>query len=412
VKAAVTTRQIRAPVPSRRDVAPAWASGHIPVLDGLRGVAILLVFFHHAIAVALEPTTTIDFAVRRFAQVGWTGVDLFFVLSGFLITGVLLDTKGEPRWWPRFIARRGLRIFPLYYGALVLLFVLLPRLVEWSPPAYATLRANQVWYWTYTVNLLHGFTRGQGTPLNTEHFWSLAIEEQFYLIWPLVVWRCQSRTLLRVVALATLAGFAFRLALVLYAPADAGMTYVFTPGRLDGLMVGAGLAVVARSPGSLAPLAPWARRALWGGVAALAALAVLRGSFNWWDPVIAVMALPLIALVYGALLVRSLTAGPASRLSRVLSRPWLRSWGKYSYCLYVIHFPLMGLLAWKFSFYEHGVEALGGSRLPAVLVFIGIATAVSYGLAWLSYHVYERPFLELKRYFDSPAPSRAQVEAR
>src|SRR5207245_9386686 len=97
---------------------------HMPVLDGLRGVAVLLVLLIHAIWGPLRPATaSIDVVVRAVAYAGWMGVDLFFVLSGFLITGILLDTRGQPGWWPNFIARRALRIFPLYYGALTVLFV-------------------------------------------------------------------------------------------------------------------------------------------------------------------------------------------------------------------------------------------------------------------------------------------------
>src|SRR2546425_904777 len=178
----------------------------VPVLDGLRGLAIILVFLAHAIREPLQPgTASIDVALRAIAYTGWIGVDLFFVLSGFLISGILLDTRGQPRWWPNFIVRRALRIFPLYYGALTVLFVFLPWLVRWSNPDFVTLQANQRWYWTYTVNLLAALTDGRGTPLYTSHLWSLSIEEQFYLIWPFFVWVCRPRTLLRVAARGVLA---------------------------------------------------------------------------------------------------------------------------------------------------------------------------------------------------------------
>src|SRR3989475_6681052 len=251
---------------------------HMPVLDGLRGVAVLLVLLIHAIWGPLRPATaSIDVVVRAVAYAGWMGVDLFFVLSGFLITGILLDTRGQPGWWPNFIARRALRIFPLYYGALTVLFVLLPWLVRWSNPEFVTLQANQRWYWTYTVNLLAARTGGSGTPLYTSHLWSLSIEEQFYLIWPLIVWACRPRTLLRVAALAVIAGLAFRLGLVLHDPLNARAVYTLTPGRLDGLMTGAALAVLARSPGGLLRLNAFAPPALGAGGLALGALAVWRG---------------------------------------------------------------------------------------------------------------------------------------
>src|SRR2546427_8382575 len=219
----------------------------MPVLDGLRGVAVLLVLLIHAIWGPLRPATaSIDVVVRAVAYAGWMGVDLFFVLSGFLITGILLDTRGQPGWWPNFIARRALRIFPLYYGALTVLFVLLPRLARWSEPQFTTLQANQTWYWTYTVNLLAALTQGRGTPLSTLHFWSLSVEEQFYLIWPLIVWACKPRSLLRVIGLIVIGGLSFLLRVVLHYPANPPCPPLLTPGRLHGLLAGPAPAAPSR----------------------------------------------------------------------------------------------------------------------------------------------------------------------
>ncbi|HEV2751156.1 MAG TPA: acyltransferase [Gemmatimonadales bacterium] len=395
-----------------RSVAP--TGHHLPALDGLRGVAILLVFLTHAVALPLEPVTAVDAAIRSVTRLGWTGVDLFFVLSGFLITGILLDTKGQPRWWLNFAARRGLRIFPLYYGALVFLFILLPHLTHWSDPAYATLRANQAWYWTYTVNFLSAASHGSGTPLNTGHFWSLSIEEQYYLIWPLIVARCGPRVLLRVAVLSGIAGLLFRLAIVLHDPSNAVATFVLTPGRLDGLMTGGALAVLARAPDGLASLQKGAVAVLWVGCSVLGALSVWRGGLTYQDPVVAVTAYPVIALVFGSLLVVALSSAPGSVVARVLSSASLRSWGKYSYGLYLIHYPVLGALESKWQGYRHGVAALDGSPLPGVLLLAAVAAVASYALARLSYGVYESRFLDLKRYFDrrpraAPPPPLARA---
>jgi peptidoglycan/LPS O-acetylase OafA/YrhL len=384
-------------------------SGYVPALDGLRGAAILLVLLRHAVALPLQPATPVDAAVAAVARFGWTGVDLFFVLSGFLITGILLDTKGQPRWWPNFFVRRGLRIFPLYYGALAVIFILVPRLVEWSNPDYAVLRDHQAWYWTYTVNFLNAFTHGRGTPLYTAHFWSLAIEEQFYLIWPLFVWRCRPETLLRVAVLAAIAGLAWRLGVVLHDPADAAGAFVLTPGRLDGLMTGAALAVVARRANGLQAFTAWAPRVLSLAAVAVVALAVTRGGLEYHDPVVSVVAYPVVAIGYGALLVASLGAAPGSLLARTLCNATLRRWGKYSYGLYVVHYPLLGMLQAHCRWCDRGVGMLGGSRLPAVLAFALIVAAGSYALAWLSYHVYEGPLLGLKRYFGPRPTDRASA---
>ena len=385
--------------------------GYVPALDGLRGVAILLVLLRHAVALPLQPATPVEAAVAAVTRLGWTGVDLFFVLSGFLITGILLDTKGQPRWWPNFFVRRGLRIFPLYYGVLTFLFIVLPHLVQWSNPDYAVLRDHQAWYWTYTVNFLNALTHGRGTPLYTSHFWSLSIEEQFYLIWPLFVWRCKPETLLRVAALAALTGLAWRLGVVLHDPANAAGTYVLTPGRLDGLMTGAALAVVARGRNGLQICSAWAPRVLTLAVVALAALAVTRGGLEYSDPVVGVVAYPVVAMGFGALLVAALTAVPGGVFARTLSSATLRRWGKYSYGLYVVHYPLLGALQTYCRWCERGVGMLGGSRLPSVLLLALIVAVGSYGLAWVSYHVYEGPLLRLKCYFDTRPAVRASPVA-
>ena len=400
---------------------PAVAAGdRLPALDGIRGAAMILVFVNHAVALPLaEATTRLDRAAHVIGYTGWVAIDAFFVLSGFLITGILLDTKGEPRWWPNFLARRVLRVFPLYYGALFVLFIVLPRLVRWSEPDFLTLQANQPWYWSYMVNLLAAHTRVRGTPLGTAHFWSLSVEEQFYLTWPLIVWACKPRSLFRVAALAAAGGLCFRLALVLRDPGNARAAFFLTPGRLDGLMMGAALAVVARMPGGLARAAGWAPRVLTTALIALGLLALLRGGLYVSDPVVAVAAYPVVALLFGALLVMALTRPPASRLVRVLSSDWLRSWGRYSYGIYVVHLPLLSAIEYKTTFYQHGVALLGGSRLPATLLLAVVGMSLSYMLGWLSYHLYEKRFLALKRFFprqpaattvtaverQSPAPS-------
>jgi peptidoglycan/LPS O-acetylase OafA/YrhL len=380
------------------------SGAHLPVLDGLRGVAILLVFVSHTIAGPLQhPTTRLDAAMRAATGAGWIGVDLFFVLSGFLVTGILLDTKGQPNWWTNFVARRALRIFPLYYGALIALFIILPRVTHWSDVDFATLQGNQTWYWTYTVNLLSSLTDGRGTPLYTGHLWSLSIEEQFYVTWPLVVWACPAPTLLRVCALAPIGGLVFRLGLVLHDPHNALAAYALTPGRLDALTTGAALAVVARRPGGLARLGAWAPLAFGVGVVGVGALAMWRGGLSVPDPVVAVAAYPLVALIFGALLVMAVTAPPPSALARALCQVLLRRWGLYSYGIYIVHYPLLGAIARETTFYQRGAAWLGGSRLPPVLVLAAVVMVLSYTLASVSYHAYERRFLALKHHFGRQA---------
>src|SRR5260370_16732322 len=178
-------------------------TGHLPGLDGIRGLAILLVMAVHFIGDA----TPRNFAERlavKLASYGVLGVDLFFVLSGFLITGLLLDAKNDPHYFRNFYARRILRIFPLYYLVLALLFLVLPRLIALTP-ALELARERQVWLWTYTANFYIAAKSSWAALTYVSHFWSLAIEEHFYLLWPLAVFLLSRETLARI-CLAAIGG--------------------------------------------------------------------------------------------------------------------------------------------------------------------------------------------------------------
>ncbi len=176
---------------------------HVPVLDGLRGLAILLVLLHH-FANVYAPSAWTRNAWHRVVGSGWCGVDLFFVLSGFLITGILHDARRGPGYFRNFYMRRVLRIFPLYYGVLAALFLAYPLLAG-SHQRFAALAEHQPWLWLYAQNF-KVILSGDWVPCGMNHFWSLAVEEQFYLFWPFVVFACRRRTLLHVsVALVVLA---------------------------------------------------------------------------------------------------------------------------------------------------------------------------------------------------------------
>ena len=153
---------------------------YIPALDGLRGTAILLVVMHH-LAQSVEYEFGFRNPVQRAAVFGWTGVELFFALSGYLATGGLYDRKGSEYYLRNFHARRALRLFPLYYGAL--LFALLLRAVWPQAGIYGT--ENPAWLWVYLTNFVIAW-KGAGAFGFLDHFWWLAVEQHFYLLWPLI----------------------------------------------------------------------------------------------------------------------------------------------------------------------------------------------------------------------------------
>jgi peptidoglycan/LPS O-acetylase OafA/YrhL len=310
-------------------------------------------------------------------------VDLFFVLSGFLITGILLDSRRRPHYFRNFYARRALRIFPLYYG--VLIFVLaLPAVLGAASVREALGRlAGQGWYWVYLTDVAVFFGRG----VSETHFWSLAVEEQFYLLWPLVVYLCSRRALVITCVLVALTAMAMRFTLA----ANGMDTYFLTCCRMDGLACGALLAVAARA-GGLRRLLPVARWLPWGLMLLL--LPLYFATTGASIPLLLALKYTLLAGLYACLLTLGVCAGRGTLVHWFLTGRVLRAFGKYSYGLYVIH----GLLGSQF---ESWFPLDEGTALPFVLaaaVRVAGATGVSFALAWLSWHLYEKQFLKLKRF--------------
>jgi peptidoglycan/LPS O-acetylase OafA/YrhL len=382
-----------------------------PVLDGIRGVAILLVVFHHVVIFSgMTRDATVDRVVRMFGNASWLGVDLFFVLSGFLITGILYDTRESPSYFRSFYGRRVLRIFPLYYGFLALTLVAGPLWL--SAETAAQLTDSQGWYWTYLSNVqvaLYGWQQ----PLHIGHFWSLAVEEQFYLIWPFVVAALDRSRLMRV------AGSCFVIALALRASAPFDLSplgaYVLMPTRMDSLAAGALLALAVRGPLGIRALGAVPVRLLAFGTAACAVVFLWRRGFNELDPVINSAGFSLFAATFACLVAAALVADERALLRRVLCRPTLLWLGQYSYGLYVFHQPII-MIVRESGWQADMLPRVWGSQLPGLAAFAAVVVALSIACALASWHIWEVPFLRLKRYFpyrpaDRPAgsPAAAQV---
>jgi peptidoglycan/LPS O-acetylase OafA/YrhL len=371
-------------------------SRRIDAVDGARGAAILLVMLLHfsMYGHGLKPSgLLIDSLYYRLTEAAGVGVDLFLVVSGFLITGILYDTKQSKRYFQNFYARRVLRIFPLYYCALLLFLVVLPRL---RPDLWGLqmLERDAPWYWTYLINLK---IARDGWPAfgALGHFWSLALQEQFYLLWPIVVLAFNRRQL-QFTCLACIAG-ALIFRVLLSVQGNTTAAFVLTPARIDALAVGAYIALAARGPGGVQSLARLAKLAAPLLTAALLIIFIARKGFAGYDPFVLTVGHSLIAFFFGAVLVLALTSARHSIVVRVFESRMLRFFGKYSYGMYVFHHPIL--------FFKPGILPLAmiptiyGSQLLRQLVYLLVATAASVVLAMASWHLIEKQFLNMKKLF-------------
>jgi peptidoglycan/LPS O-acetylase OafA/YrhL len=360
----------------------------ISALDGLRGIAILLVFlFHYAGTKGHTPGGAVRFISTVFGF-GWTGVDLFFVLSGFLITGILYDTRDDPRYYTNFYARRILRIFPIYYLVVVLFAALAPFLgVHWQPAhlfflVYLGYPAAILWPALTLV-----------APLVVTHLWSLAAEEQFYMVWPWTIAKLRApNKILRACAIMGIAALFFRIAIRAVPGLNPGWAYAFLPGRMDGLAVGAILAILVRSSWRQR-VQKWAAPTLILSIIILSAMGSVRSSPSSDDPVIGTIGCSIAVIGYGALLLLSLREGAWPQ--RALSWLPLRTVGIYSYGFYLYHFPLsvpLSHMKGYFIGWMHSASA-GGA------VYIIACFAINMMVAAISFHLIESPVMRLKSRF-------------
>jgi peptidoglycan/LPS O-acetylase OafA/YrhL len=352
-------------------------TGRVPALDGVRGLAILLVLMAHILPSLLD-------------NAGWLGVDLFFVLSGYLITTVLVEGKADPDRARTFYTRRALRIFPLYYGTLLLVLVLPPifhiPLLSDAPDTWSTTSHELTWFWPYLCNWSIGLFRPTHPSMLT-HFWSLAVEEQFYLVWPWIIWRCEQRTARGVAWGAIVIAVALRVTLVLIHTPMLTI-YCLTPCRMDALAIGALVALTPRATVGRAFAPPAAIAAVILTVIALR-FHSLRPTNQW----VASVGFTCGDILAGLLVIVAVRYSPA-----VLTNPVLRWFGTYSYGLYVLHpFAIrsLDLTVWDSGDRSFGIMAFG----------------LSCVVAWISYNAYELPFLRRKNRLGPSGAAASRPEA-
>lgn len=361
-----------------------------PFLDGLRGLAILLVIPHNINA--FDGTKDFEKIPAIVSHAGWIGVQIFFVLSGFLITSQLLRDQGATNYFSSFYMRRVLRIFPLYYLALVVGLFLVPHLMT-LPPDKLQSFSHAPWLWVFLNNWTQPFS---DSVYLFSHFWSLAVEEQFYLIWPVVVMLCaRGVRLLQVCIALTLVALLCRyLAISMHLPEYAA--YMLTVCRIDALAIGAAAAWAMPHVSQSLRNPRVATHIWWICIGSLTGCALLTRVFDTADPLTITAGYPLLALITaGMILVCSESEGAAlpAATRALLSAPVLRSVGRFSFAMYVIHFPLLRLAEQPIS---SGLAAIG---LRGAFAFVVGFTALTYLLGIASYLLVDRHFLSLKTHF-------------
>ena len=347
----------------------------IPQLDAIRGLAVLLVLLHNTDRYP-------SLHLQMISGNGWMGVDLFFVLSGLLITGILLDTRQSEGYFGNFYARRCLRIWPLYYSVLLFMFVIVPILRP--SDAHTVFEARSSPWWAFPLflqNFLVPIPTGATGALGVT--WSLAVEEQFYLVWPLVVWFCNEPQLRRI----AIAVICFSPALRFYLALHQVNIYSNTFCRLDGLMAGALLAVVIRSTG-FSPSKFLTQAWVAFLVSAPLALGIEALHARWIG--FSVIAVASVSFVYLALF------STQRWLRTLLTNRFLVYTGTISYGIYLLQkIPLDAAKAFHLDKHQ--------------LLALPITTAATYAMAAISWNLLEKPTLRLKRFFEPKAISPRQT---
>lgn len=365
---------------------PTKVDGRIPELDGIRAIAIWMVLLGHALFRFPNASGALDILPSPLFQIlshGWLGVDLFFLLSGFLITGILLDSKGKPRYFRNFYARRVLRIMPLYFAVIIV----------WSA-FYTGAGSYLLLSSVFGANLAYLF--GIPEPRGPDVLWSLAVEEHFYLLWPAVVLLLSRRKLL-IASVAIFVGMPVLRGIYAARGMNPNLIFLFTWFRLDGLAAGAAMAIWAKSRFNTKRIAQSIAVAL---VACLLMVSVLGAKYGLFDShTVAAVAVRYtqVYLFFGALFV-AVIASPDATWTSPLRWRFMQFSGALSYCLYLVHLSVGD--AYEYTLGVYGLsEREHFGPTGAVLVRVTVMIVASFAIALLSRRYLEGPILSLKERF-------------
>lgn len=355
--------------------------GYRKELDGVRAIAALMIMFFH-FCQNFENNNIVYLSLKKFATFGQTGVSLFFVLSGFLITRILLSAKTSPNYFRNFYVRRALRIFPLYYLFLVINYFIIPFLYKMPVADFGL----QIYYWIYLQDFALTFN---WRSIGPGHYWSLAVEEHFYMFWPLIIYFFNTRKIVMTVITIIIVAFLVRILLM---KLDFG-TFFFTLCRMDDLAIGALLAILEIKNMLTSKYS--------GRYGLLLVLAIVPTISLWLfysnsGNSILIFKFLLISFSYFSLLGYILTITSKHILKKILQLSFFSFTGKISYGLYVYH----PFCYWLFALYF---------KTNSILITFISCFVITYLLAAASYYFFEMKFLKFKVYFNYNDPLNKSV---
>ena len=353
---------------------------HYPALDGIRGVAILLVVIYHNFGF-----------INKYFFLGWLGVDLFFVLSGFLITDILLSTVGSPNYLRNFYIRRVLRIFPLYFLMLIVFLLLLP-LFPYFKTQFNYYTENQFWLWTYFQNWLFIIKPAASSNI-LHHFWSLAVEEQFYLLWPLVILLIKKPTyLLAFISFLLVCTLGLRLWIWMHHIADLSYYNLYTFTRIDGICIGCMVALLLRINANFLKKHTSVIVLFFAAVNFAIFFINRRHQFSF--PYLALVGYTTFAMMFGLLVNQALTR-ENKVINSIFNISLLKFFGRISYGFYILHWPVYLLLKpYLLAWLSHFTNNITCEFLTSL-----ITTSFAVILSWVSASYFESYFLNLKKRF-------------
>ncbi|HUS00098.1 MAG TPA: acyltransferase [Chitinophagaceae bacterium] len=350
---------------------------YIPQLDGIRGLAILLVITYHY------------FGFLKIFSFGWTGVDVFFVLSGYLITSRLYAFKNDKNYFSKFYTNRALRILPVYYASLIIFYAGFNLLL--SPVNLPSITYYNNNWWSFLL-FLENWTFIKQLPSQDHllHFWSLAIEEQFYLIWPLFIYIFLSKKYFnRLIVLLLLAIITLRCLIYLQHPTFKDFHYYFfnTFCRMDGFIMGGGLFLLQQKRN----LKPVQNGYLF--LLGVIAIGIYFTNTSQANPFISTIGFTLLALFFAGL-INFVTINPNSSLSKVFKVGWLIFIGRISYGLYIYHWIIYRIVHPRFAFWMNNMII---DKDLVNWISLVVCLIVSLVISTVSYFYFESYFLKLKR---------------